>query len=66
MGCGAINGYIACEVYKAKEVYLIGHDLYNFNEKVNNLFAGTEHYVSKDNSPTLVNWIRQWKACLMV
>tara|TARA_A100001011_G_scaffold379786_1_gene446241 strand:- start:537 stop:1517 length:981 start_codon:yes stop_codon:yes gene_type:complete len=61
--CGASAGYIACEVYKAKEVYLIGHDLYSTNEKVNNLFAGTEHYVSKDNSPTpAVNWIRQWKA----
>ena len=61
--CGASAGFVACEVYKAKEVYLIGHDLYSTNEKVNNLFAGTEHYVSKDNSPTpAVNWIRQWKA----
>ena len=61
--CGATSGYVACEVYKAKEVYLIGHDLYSTNDKVNNLFAGTEHYVSKENGPTpAVNWIRQWKA----
>ena len=60
---GASIGFIACEVYKAKEVFLIGHDLYSTHDKVNNLFAGTEHYVSKDNSPTpAVNWIRQWKA----
>ena len=61
--CGASAGYVACKEYGAKEVFLIGHDLYSMDEKVNNLYAGTKHYVTKDHSPTpAVNWIRQWKA----
>ena len=61
--CGASAGFIACEVYKAKEVYLIGHDLYSTHEKINNIYKSTKHYTAKDNGPTpAVNWIRQWKA----
>ena len=59
--CGASAGFIACKVEQPQEVYLIGHDLLSDTDKVNNLFAGTKHYVAKENSPTpAVNWIDQW------
>ena len=59
--CGASAGFIACEVYKAKEVYLIGHDLYSTHEKINNIYKSTRHYTAKENGPTPgINWINQW------
>jgi len=59
--CGASAGFIACKTEKPKEVYLIGHDLVSDTNKVNNLFAGTKHYVAKENAPTPhVNWVDQW------
>ena len=59
--CGASAGFIACKVEQPAEVYLIGHDLVSDNNKVNNLFAGTKHYVAKENTPTPhVNWVDQW------
>ena len=59
---GATSGYIACAKEKPKEVYLIGHDLYSNTNKVNNMYAGTKHYVIPEHSSTpCVNWIDQWK-----
>ena len=59
--CGASAGFIACKEEKPDEVYLIGHVLVSDTEKVNNLFAGTKHYVAKENGPTPhVNWVGQW------
>jgi hypothetical protein len=59
--CGASAGYVAIEREKPDQVYLIGHDLYSTDDKVNNLFKSTKHYVSKENGPTpAINWIRQW------
>ena len=59
--CGAMSGYIAIQKEQPKEIYLIGHDLKSNNNKVNNLYAGTRHYVSKENAPTPhINWINQW------
>jgi len=60
--CGATAGYIAIKQQNPTHVYLIGHDLYSNNDKVNNLYAGSEHYVIPEHSPTpAVNWIVQWK-----
>jgi len=60
--CGATAGYIAIKQQSPTHVYLIGHDLYSNNNKVNNLYAGTKHYVIPEHSPTpAVNWIDQWK-----
>jgi hypothetical protein len=40
---------------------MIGHDLYSVDNKVNNLYAGTKHYVIPEHSPTpCINWINQW------
>ena len=59
---GPTAAYIACKKEKPKKVYLIGHDLYSADDKVNNLYAGTKHYVIPEHSPTpCVNWIDQWK-----
>ena len=59
--CGASSGYVAMLREKPDEIYMIGHDLYSHNNKVNNLYKSTKHYVSDQNSPTpAVNWIKQW------
>ena len=61
--------YLACEL-GAKEVYIIGHDLYSTDEKINNIYAGTRFY-HKEDSPfkrpdnaekdDLNHWIKQHK-----
>ena len=43
--CGASSGYVAMLREKPDEIYMIGHDLYSQNNKVNNLYKGTKHYV---------------------
>ena len=48
-----------------RTIYVLGFDyigLGDKQEKVNNLYAGTENYVPKTNSPIpSQNWIIQWK-----
>jgi len=59
---GPTSAYIAIKRENIKNVYLIGHDLYSSDNKVNNIYAGTKHYVIPEHSPTpCVNWIDQWK-----
>jgi len=59
--CGASSGFVAIKIEQPKEMYLIGHDLKSDNNKVNNLYKGTKHYVAPENGPTpSVNWINQW------
>ncbi len=59
---GPTSGYIAIKQHSPKKVYLIGHDLYSADNRVNNLYAGTKHYVIPEHSPTpCINWIDQWK-----
>ena len=68
--CGASAGYVSIhreelgkdpQQVEPDEVYMIGHDLYSTNDKVNNMFKSTKHYVAKENGPTpAINWIRQW------
>ena len=59
---GPTAGWIACKKETPSEVFLIGHDLDSTHKKVNNIFAGTKHYVSKEMHPTpSINWKRQWK-----
>jgi len=58
---GPTSGMVALTIEKPEEVYLIGHDLKSNNDTVNNLFAGTKHYVAPENSPTpSINWEQQW------
>jgi hypothetical protein len=64
---GSRSVYLACEL-GAKEVYIVGHDLYSDTEKVNNIYAGTKCYANKDdiamnpnNSDETFNWILQHK-----
>lgn len=59
---GPTSGYIAIKQNNPKKLYLIGHDLYSNDNRVNNLYAGTKHYVIPEHSPTpCINWIDQWK-----
>lgn len=66
---GTMSIFLACEE-GAKEIYIIGHDLYSLDDKVNNIYAGSRHYVDKDapmkrpdndKSDDLYNWIQQHK-----
>ena len=58
---GPTSGMVALVNEKPDEVYLIGHDIRSNTNTVNNLFAGTRHYVAKENSPTPgTNWEQQW------
>jgi len=61
--------YLACEL-GAKEVYIIGHDLYSPDDKVNNVYAGTRFYAGvdapfekpdKSDKDDLNHWIKQHK-----
>jgi hypothetical protein len=59
---GPSSAYIAVKKENPKNVYLIGHDLYSKDNRVNNIYAGTKHYVIPEHSPTpCINWISQWK-----
>ena len=63
--CGASSGYVAILREKPEQIFLIGHDLYSHNNKINNLYKSTKHYTAKDNGPTpAVNWINQWKTLI--
>jgi hypothetical protein len=49
-------------------VFLVGHDLYSNDDKVNNIYAGTKSYAEKDalaarpdNPDETYNWILQHK-----
>ena len=64
---GSRSVHLACEL-NAKEVYIVGHDLYSDTDKVNNIYAGTNSYVDKDalaarpnNPDETFNWILQHK-----
>jgi hypothetical protein len=58
---GPTSGYIAISQRNPQKLYLIGHDLYSDDNKVNNIYAGTKHYVIPEHSPTpCTNWIDQW------
>ena len=63
--CGASSGYVSILREKPDQIFLIGHDLYSHNDKINNLYKSTKHYTAKDNGPTpAVNWIRQWRTLM--
>ncbi len=58
---GPMSGLVACEVYKATEVFMIGHDLRSTKPTINNIYKGTKHYVAEENGPTPhTNWVNQW------
>ena len=47
------------------EIYMIGHDLYSHNEKINNIYKSTRHYTQKKISPTpAINWINNGQSYL--
>ena len=64
---GARAIYLACEL-GATEVFIIGHDLYSLDNKINNIYAGTDCYAKEnanvarpDNPDETFNWIKQHK-----
>ena len=64
---GSRSIHLSCEV-GAKEIYIIGHDLYSKDNKINNVYAGTDCYAKKDadlarpdNPDETFNWIKQHK-----
>ena len=64
---GSRSIHLACEL-GAKEVYIIGHDLFSLNKQINNIYAGTNCYAAEDadyarpdNPDETFNWILQHK-----
>ena len=58
---GPTSGYFAVQDNNPDEVFLIGHDLESYNDKLNNMYKDTLHYGLKDAHKTpSVNWINQW------
>jgi len=59
---GPTSGYVAVEVEKPKEIYLIGHDLTSNNDYVNNIYTNTKEYAIPE-SPKIPcdGWIQSWK-----
>ena len=58
-GCAALH--LACQ-NEAKEVYMLGFDLSEYNKPLNNIYKGTDNYLpasSKGLNP--VNWVNQMK-----
>ena len=55
--CGVLSIQIACEM-GAKNVFIIGHDLYSKDMKLNNVYGGTTGYLPKtSNYVKPDNWI---------
>ena len=55
---GPVATYLAAEKYNY--VYLLGHDLSSDTDKINNIYAGTDCYRSKNAEPTYFgNWVKQ-------
>lgn len=59
---GPVSVLLMCNLENPERIFLIGHDLYSEDDKVNNIYAGTSNYVDK-NHPTIpcCNWIKQLK-----
>ena len=64
---GSRSIYLACEL-GVKQVYIIGHDLYSLDNKINNVYAGTNGYADENadyarpnNPDETFNWILQHK-----
>ena len=58
---GPTAGYFAVKDNQPEEVFLIGHDLESYNDKLNNMYKDTLHYGLKEAHKTpSVNWINQW------
>ena len=58
-GCAALH--LACQ-NEAKEVYMLGFDLSEYNKPLNNIYKGTDNYLpasSKGLNP--INWVNQMK-----
>ncbi len=60
---GSSSGPAACGLACLTDVthiFLIGFDLKGNNNLINNIYAGTEHYKSKNSEPTTwTNWVDQ-------
>jgi len=61
--CGPTSGLVAIHQNKdLEELYMIGHDLKSFDDKINNMYKSTQNYGDERNKPIPdVNWVNQWK-----
>ena len=63
---GASAMYVACKVEQPKRCYLLGMDMYSQTDKVNNLYKGTQGYVSAEESALIPeNWVIQKAKAMM-
>ena len=56
---GATAIHLACQD-DADEIYMLGFDLTSYNEPINNLYKGTDNYLSTESKGfNPINWIKQ-------
>jgi hypothetical protein len=59
-GSGTYALLVAASLPDVSEVRIIGFDLYNKNDKVNNIYKNTQHYAKKDDKPVDYSyWVYQ-------
>ena len=57
--------HLACQV-EPKEVYMLGFDLSSYDEPINNIYKGTDNYLSSDAKGfSTVNWLNQMQTVFM-
>jgi len=65
--CGPTSALVAIHQNKdLEELYMIGHDLKSFDDKINNMYKSTQNYGDAMNKPIPdVNWVNQWKELMI-
>lgn len=65
--CGPTSALVAIHQNKdLEELYMIGHDLKSFDDKINNMYKSTQNYGDAKNKPIPdVNWVNQWKELMI-
>jgi len=65
--CGPTSALVAIHQNKdLEELYMIGHDLKSFDDKINNMYKSTQNYGDARNKPIPdVNWVNQWKELMI-
>ena len=57
-GCTAMD--LACELTTCGEIYILGFDLSSYDEPLNNIYKGTDNYLSSDAKGfNTSNWLNQ-------
>jgi hypothetical protein len=60
LACQQVNSYAGLYIQRAKEIYILGFDLSSYDEPLNNIYKGTDNYLSSDAKGfNSTNWMNQ-------